>query len=86
VFGGVSISCFTFNDLYKLLIDCRYYNIRAEGIIHKIRKEDDEFIEKLLSVLKPDMRIQYLYSRYIILKDKLRNIMKDMYLEEKDEW
>lgn len=67
--GGESISSFSFNDLYKLLIDCRYYNIRAEGIIHEISKEDEEFIETLVSVSKPDMRIQYLSSRYIILAD-----------------
>ncbi|GFZ33515.1 hypothetical protein CSC2_40410 [Clostridium zeae] len=67
--GGESASFFTFNDLYKLLVDCRYYNIKAEGILQQTNKEDEEFIEILLSISKPDMRIQYVSSRYIVLAD-----------------
>ncbi|GFP78104.1 bifunctional glycosyltransferase family 2 protein/class I SAM-dependent methyltransferase [Clostridium fungisolvens] len=67
--GSENVSFFTFNDLYKLLVDCRYYNIRAEGILGETSKEDEEFIELLLSVSKQDMRIQYLSSRYIFLVD-----------------
>ncbi|GKU25982.1 bifunctional glycosyltransferase family 2 protein/class I SAM-dependent methyltransferase [Clostridium folliculivorans] len=73
--GSEDVSFFTFNDLYKLLADCKYYNIKAEGILQETNKEDEEFIENLLSISKPDMKIQYLSSRYIVVADNNENGM-----------
>ncbi|WP_160670068.1 glycosyltransferase [Clostridium sp. C8-1-8] len=68
-FGEGCLWICTFTDIYKILSEHKYFNVRGEGILGYLNKEDYELVDRLLGVCGQDMRIQYISNRYVIVAD-----------------
>ncbi|QAA30587.1 glycosyltransferase [Clostridium manihotivorum] len=68
-FGEGSLWICTFTDIYKILVDHHYFNVRGEGILGYLSQEDYQLLDRLVDICGQHMRLQYISNRYILVAD-----------------